>query len=85
MKEFEWSEWFEWFEWFGPSPIEPFNSDLDCGAALVSADEDREVRPAALRDLFEPAVEVLKCSRRRKVEEEENPVRLLVELDPDLS
>ena len=25
MKEFE---WFEWFEWFGPSPIEPFNSEV---------------------------------------------------------
>ena len=25
---------FEWFEWFGPSPIEPFNSDLGRGHGL---------------------------------------------------
>ena len=29
-------EWFEWFEWFGPSPIEPFNSDLHRWRAVVA-------------------------------------------------
>ena len=28
LKEFE---WFEWFEWFGPSPIEPFNTEVISG------------------------------------------------------
>ena len=41
---------FEWFEWFGPSPIEPFNSEVES--------EARKKRSAVVSDFFgedEPA------------------------------
>ena len=49
---------FEWFEWFGPSPIEPFNSDVD---PIAGAEREHVLRRGPAEAVLAPGQEHLGC------------------------